>query len=140
MFIGNKITEQKHSNELGCSASAILRRKEAKVQVTKTRFEDAGEQDENGLYNYFYAGYLYRFVSGQEAFIARQYDDTSDEASFLTREVKGKRKWKSERFAAIPYENPVFQEAVKYLEEVEQVRKVKLLIREYMTVRSQRAA
>ena len=110
------------------------------MQVTKTRFEDAGEQDENGLYNYFYAGYLYRFVVGQEAFVARQYDDTSDEASFLTREVEGKRRWKSERFATIPYESAVFQEAVRYLEEVEQVRRVQLLLGEYVTVRSQHAA
>jgi hypothetical protein len=104
------------------------------VEVTKTRFEDAGEQDENGYYNYFYAGYAYRFVSGQEAFIARQYDDMSDEASFLTHEIKGKRKWKSTLLDAIPYESLLFREAIKYLLQEEQVRRIKVLLREYMPV------
>ena len=103
------------------------------MDVTKTRFEDAGEQDEDGYYNYYYAGHIYCCVSEKEAFIIRRYD-MSDEASFMSREVKAKCKWKSERFESIPYESALFQEAIQYLIEVEQVRRITVFLGEYMPV------
>jgi hypothetical protein len=98
------------------------------MEVTREHFVDASEPDENGYYDYYYAYHIYTFTFEQEAFVARQYDDTSDEASFGPwMRVKGKRKWRWQRLEAVPYESPTFREAVRYLLEQENVQTVKWL-------------
>ena len=85
-------------------------------------------QDENGYYDYYYAGNNYEFVFEQEVYIARQHDNTSTEARFLSHKVKVDNNWIESRFEKIPYENSGFQKAINHLQNVEGVCDVKLLI------------
>jgi len=52
--------------------------------VHSERFEDAGEQDEQGLYDYSYCGTLFTFRDAQSGFLVRQYADEPSEAHFLS--------------------------------------------------------
>lgn len=92
----------------------------------KERFEDAGERDADGYYDFYYSGFIYRFEFLNRALIARRYDDTPTEASFL----------QSENLSAcahlllteIPYQYPDFQEAVAFLGTSEGVEVVNVLM------------
>lgn len=79
------------------------------MQVIEQDFEDAGEQDANGLYNYYYSGVIYRFVFPKCEFHARRYDDTPGEAHFLAYATApgGERC----SFESIPYDRLEFAEA-----------------------------
>src|SRR5437588_10890487 len=94
------------------------------MQVVKERFEDAGERDEQGLYDYYYAGFIYNFIFPEEVLIARQYEDTPDKASFMGRRLKGRRKLRTLRFEMVPYDSVEFRQAVKHLLEHEAIFRV----------------
>lgn len=104
------------------------------MEIVKERFQDAGEQNKEGYYDYYYAGFYFNFKEDKEAFVVRQYEDTPEEASFLSYSVKGKRKWEHHRFEAIPCGNALFCEAVRHLVEKEGVRHVKILLNGYTSV------
>ena len=53
------------------------------MQVTKERFEDVRERDADGFYDYHYTGHIYRFAFATHVLVARRYDDTIAEASFI---------------------------------------------------------
>ncbi|MES2459007.1 MAG: hypothetical protein V4671_00380 [Armatimonadota bacterium] len=104
------------------------------MEVVKERFEDAGEPDAQGFYEYYYSGYLYRFRFGREGFVARQYDDTPGEVGFLMYEIKTTRKWKAQQFNVVPYDNPAFRDAVKHLREHEKIHRILVLLNDYVPV------
>ena len=96
------------------------------MQVTKEPFEDAGERDAEGQYDYFYSGIIFRFVFGTRALVARRYDDTTGAASFLRSEslLDGT----SAIFTEIPYRDPEFREAVAFLRTSESIEFVQVLL------------
>lgn len=104
------------------------------MKITKERFEDAGEQDEDGFYDYYYAGFYFRFEEGEEGFVVRQYEDELEQASFQCCTVQGERVWIGHQFGCIPYDNALFRGAVRYLAEEEGVRQVKILLQGYEAV------
>ena len=110
------------------------------MEVTKERFEDAGDKDEDGYYDYYYAGFYLKFTEDREAFIVRQYEDTPEKAAFMSYSVKGKRKWKSFRFETIPYENSLFCKAVRHLVEQEGVSQVQVFTKDYIEVDIKKAS
>jgi len=83
------------------------------MQVTQKRFEDAGECDANGYYDYYYSGVIYRFTFPNRILVARRYDDTFGKASFLHSESAKDNT--SLIFTEIPYRDLDFREAVTYL-------------------------
>jgi hypothetical protein len=95
----------------------------SRVQVEKTDFVDAGEQDESGLYDYYYSGKTYVIREGQEEFYARTYDDTPGQVSFLSRGKSGNRN----PFREVPYADPIFCRAVQFLIETEHMSTVSVL-------------
>jgi hypothetical protein len=42
---------------------------------SKTRFDDVGEMDADGFYEYVYRGYNYQIAAGDDVFGVRIYDD-----------------------------------------------------------------
>jgi hypothetical protein len=83
------------------------------VQVIEQTFEDAGEQDANGLWNYYYSGVIYRFIFPELEFQARRYDDEPGQASFLGFAANSGSE--CHLFEAIPYDDPAFAMAAAYL-------------------------
>jgi hypothetical protein len=51
--------------------------------VSKEYFEDLGEQDDQGLYDFEYRYWVYRFELDGRTYRARIYTDTPDEADVL---------------------------------------------------------
>jgi hypothetical protein len=95
------------------------------VQVIAEEFEDAGEQDAKGLYDYYYSGTIYRLVFPDREFRARRCDDTPGEAHFLaSRTSSGQRL----SFKAIPYDDPEFATAAAYLRDTVGVDTVRILL------------
>jgi hypothetical protein len=96
------------------------------VRVVEETFEDAGEQDANGLYDYYYSGVIYRLVFPDREFHARRYDDTPGEAHFLAYSEASE----DQRllFAAIPYDDPEFAAAAGYLRDSVGADTVKILL------------
>jgi hypothetical protein len=95
------------------------------VQVIEEEFEDAGEQDAKGLYDYYYSGVIYRLVFPDREFRARRYHDTPGEAHFL-----GSRTSSGERllFEAIPYDDPEFAAAAAYLRDAVGADTIRILL------------
>jgi hypothetical protein len=104
------------------------------MEVDKERFENAGEQDENGYYDYYYAGWIYRFRFGKQVLIARQYEDTPEEASFQGRQRKRRAGWSTRLFYAVPYDDPAFRQAVDHLRRHEGITRVHVLVNRYVEV------
>ena len=96
------------------------------MQVTQERFEDAGERDADGYYDYYYSGVIYRFVFANRALVARRYDDTIGEASFLRSESLPDGT--AAMFTEIPYRDPEFREAVAFLRTSESIEFVQVLL------------
>ena len=69
----------------------------------------------------------YQFVANGERLIVYQENYSPDEATFNRREVKGKRKWKEQRFEKVPYGEPLFEEALRYLIHKEGIPSIKVL-------------
>ena len=96
------------------------------MQVTQERFEDAGERDADGCCDYYYSGVIYRFRFPTRVLVARRYDDTIGEASFLRPESASGDTLAI--FAEIPYREPEFCQAVAYLRNSEGVELVQVLL------------
>jgi hypothetical protein len=96
------------------------------MRVTQERFEDAGERDANGYYDYYYSGVIYRFVFPSRILVARRYDDTIGEASFLRSESVPDGT--PAMFTEIPYRDREFREAVAHLRHSEGIEVVQVLL------------
>ncbi len=53
------------------------------MQVIQEPFEDLGEPDGAGQYDFHYSGVIYRFIFPEHEFRVRLYDDMPGEAHFL---------------------------------------------------------
>lgn len=93
------------------------------MEIIEQAFEDAGEQDANGFYDYYYSGVVYRFVFPGREFKARRYDDEPGVASFL-----GYATGRSRSFAEIPYDDPEFRLAAAYLRDTLGADRVNVLL------------
>ena len=89
------------------------------MNIEKEQFEDAGELDEHGLCDYYYAGDTYQISFDGVAFVVRRYENTPDEAAFLQYRVRERGRWKSRKFHLVPYDSLEFQKAIAYLVESE---------------------
>jgi hypothetical protein len=96
------------------------------VQVIEEPFEDAGDQDAKGLYDYFYSGVIYRLVFRGREFRARRYDDTPGEAHFLG--YSANPGCERGLFHAIPYEDTEFATAATYLRDTVGADTVRILL------------
>jgi hypothetical protein len=81
------------------------------MEIHSERFEDASEQDADGLYDYFYSGTLFTFRGAEHGYVARQYEDDTSKASFLSGLIGESRTMLS----SIPYDDELFREAVAHL-------------------------
>jgi hypothetical protein len=94
------------------------------MKVHAEPFEDAGEKNEQGYYDYYYSGTVFTFQDGEAGLIARQYNDKRQEAHFLA--------WLRDRnrilFSEIPCQDRLFREAVSYLIDKIQVCRIKILL------------
>lgn len=79
--------------------------------LTRRPFEDAGQQDSAGNYDFYYAGVLYDFDFGTVIYTVRQYEDTPQAAQVLSCQYGNKP---SVMLQAIP-EDPQFQAIVEYM-------------------------
>jgi hypothetical protein len=104
------------------------------MQVVKEQYEDAGEQDENGYYEYYYAGVSYRFCFENEMLLVCQEHSQPTVASMTHYMLKKDRKWRPQRFDSVPYNSPSFRQAVKYLVENEGIREVEVFLDEWVRV------
>jgi hypothetical protein len=102
------------------------------MQVTQERFEDAGEHDANGFYEYYYSGTIYRFTFPTRTFVARRYDDETSKVSFLC--IENPRGRKGKTFIEIPRHDPEFREAVAFLRTLEGIESIYLLLDEYVQI------
>jgi hypothetical protein len=98
------------------------------MKVTKNRFEDAAEPDENGEYDYFYSGVIYDYfdeVNG--GYVVRCYDDTPLDAAFQSvyELIGDARTYK--RIAKIPYRDAFFCAVVRHLAESEGKESISVL-------------
>ena len=57
------------------------------MEITEERFEDAGEKDADGFYDYYYSGVVYLVRDGGLHCKARSYDDEPDLVSILKLEI-----------------------------------------------------
>jgi hypothetical protein len=103
-------------------------RQKKPMNPTVTRFDDSAEPDEDGLRDYVYVGTLYDFSDGVDrGYIIRVYDDTPDEASFLSSYVLiGKEKIRKS-ISQIPYDDTFFQSVIKHLDRHMNFTKIKAL-------------
>lgn len=95
------------------------------MQVIQQAFEDAGQQNADGLYDYYYAGIMYRFVFADREYYARRYQDTPGEAHFLAYATPGGARCS---FAAIPYDEPEFGTAAAYLRDTVGADRLEILL------------
>jgi hypothetical protein len=97
------------------------------MQVIEERFEDAGERDANGHYDYYYySGIIYRFVFPTLTLVARRYDDTAGEVSFLTSESSSRKS--AVMFTEVPYRSTEFREAVAFLRTRGRLESIQVLL------------
>jgi len=96
------------------------------MRVTRKRFKDASEPDSKGRYEYCYTGVIYLFVFPGCALVARRYDDTAEEASFLRIEQLPKRT--PMLFTKIPYREAPFRKAVEYLRSIKGIESISVLL------------
>jgi hypothetical protein len=94
------------------------------LEVDKKKFVDAGTQDENGLFDYYYAGTNFVFREGSEELYARIYEDTPERVSFFARASGGERR---PFRGGIPYTDSFFRTAVQYFLDTEHVKVVEVL-------------
>ena len=59
------------------------------MTLQKTHHIDASEPDEDGLYEYYYAYSIYRFMLKETTLVARSYDDEPNQAHFLSKSGLG---------------------------------------------------
>jgi hypothetical protein len=85
------------------------------MEVRKEHFVDAGERDAAGLYDYYYAYWIFSFRDGSLTLIARSYDDEPKKAHFLRKEHAGN----TDHLAAGDLTGPLFTAACDYLRRVE---------------------
>jgi hypothetical protein len=109
-----------------CSLKRDVTSKTPRMHVIEERFEDAGERDANGHYDYYYSGIIYRFVFPTLTLVARRYDDTAGEVSFLTSENSPRKK--AAMFTEVPYRSPEFRKAVAFLRTRERVESIQVLL------------
>ena len=81
------------------------------MNVQVTHHVDAGEQDANGMYDYFYEYDIYEFSDGRESLIARSYTDTPLQAHFLRIANNGKGR----RLCRKDLAGKLFHDAIAYL-------------------------
>ena len=79
-----------------------------------TWFEDASEQDEDGLYDYYYAGFNYFFDWGDFKYYFRQYHDELQRSSFMGRGT-GSSKPDRLTLESSPFDDYSFMCAAMYL-------------------------
>ncbi len=82
------------------------------LQVECTHHIDAGEQDADGFYDYYYEYDIYRFTLGDQCLVARSYSDTSTQASVLRLEEAGK----SRTLQFKDLQQPLVQQAKAHLQ------------------------
>lgn len=97
------------------------------MQVVKEEFEEAGEKDADGHYDYYYAGVKYRFVFPEWEFVGKRYRDTFGLASIVGRTRRSDKQRLP--FEDIPYDDPQFREVALYLRDAEGVDFVEVLVR-----------
>jgi hypothetical protein len=85
------------------------------MEVRKEHVVDCGERDDAGLYDYYYAHWLFSFRDGDLTLVARSYDNEAQKAHFLRREVAGARG----SLTAPDLASPLFAAACDYLCRVE---------------------
>lgn len=88
------------------------------MQVECHHHIDAGEQDAEGFYDYYYEYDLYHFSLGGFRLVVRSYSDTSTEASLLRLEAAGK----VQKLQYKDLARPVVQQAVAYLHQQGKLR------------------
>lgn len=74
------------------------------MEVHSESFEDIGEKDEQGLYDYYYSGTLFSFRDSKSGYLVRQYADSPSEAHFLS----GLAGTKRTGLPSIPYDDELF--------------------------------
>lgn len=90
--------------------------------IVKEWFEDASEQDENGLYDYYYAGFNYKFNFQDDEYLFRQYHGDLNNAYFTDSRLP--------HFPLLgrsPYDDFSFLLAAKYLFEEAGVKTISML-------------
>lgn len=96
------------------------------MNVAKEQFEDVGEKDANGNFEFYYSGEIFRFRFPGREFHARRYDDTPGKASILGVFDIPSRQWSA--FANVPYDDPQFCEVALYLRDTIGADSVKALL------------
>jgi hypothetical protein len=86
------------------------------MEVIKEPFDDRSEPDENGMYDYIYAGAYYTFREGRQALLFALYSDTPGVAS-----LKNPIEWRPD-----VYSSDLFKEALDYLARNESVGTVEV--------------
>ena len=81
-------------------------------QVECSHHIDAGEQDADGFYDYYYEYDIYRFTLGGLSLVVRSYSDTCEQASVLRLEEAGK----SRPLQPKDLKNPLLQQAREHLQ------------------------
>jgi hypothetical protein len=79
--------------------------------VECTHHIDASEPDERGTYEYYYEYDLYRFVEGENCFVARSYTDDPEKAHFLQAEATGQPR----QLVDADLKQPLFVASLAYL-------------------------
>ena len=86
------------------------------MEVVKESFDDRSEPDENGMYDYIYAGAYYTFREGRQELLFALYSDTPGVAS-----LKNPIEWRPD-----VYSSALFKEALDYLVRNESVGTVEV--------------
>ena len=84
------------------------------LQVECNHHIDAGEQDADGFYDYYYEYDIYRFTLDRLSLVVRSYSDTSAQASILGLEEAGK----SRALQFKDLQRPLVQQAKAHLQEL----------------------
>jgi hypothetical protein len=88
------------------------------MKVVKRFFEDAGDKDADGNYDYYYAGISYSFVFPECSFLGMCYHFDPTEAYIIGRTFDSEDK-ANPPFPVIPYDNVQFREVALYLRDTE---------------------
>ena len=94
-------------------------------------FEDVGEENESGTFDFHYVGTLFDFDFGSKIYVVRQYDESPEEASLLG--LKQGEKQVSKLFDSVPYSVPYkdgdFAAVASYLRQEQGIKSLQVLTR-----------
>jgi hypothetical protein len=93
---------------------------EVQVTASEKSFRDAGEQDDQGFYEYYYSGLDLEVHSGGVIYLVRRYDDDPTTATFYKAIVRGESRSRIDRNAA------EFKAAVEFLASKYKIEQVSL--------------